>query len=73
MKAKEKRNTHSYKIVDSAYNKVSRRAKKEKTTVANIVEDFLLNCARPEFNANKVQIKALEKLTSLGYIPITNK
>lgn len=37
-KETEKRHSRSYKCTDKAYKKAMRRAKKEKTTLANIVE-----------------------------------
>jgi hypothetical protein len=41
MKAKIKRNQRAYRIADKPYNKAMKRAAKEKTTVANLVENII--------------------------------
>lgn len=40
-KVKEKRSVKTYKVPQSVYRKAQDKAKKEKTTVANKLEDFL--------------------------------
>lgn len=40
-KKPEKRNVRTYKVVDSVYTKADKKAKKEKTTVANLLENHL--------------------------------
>ena len=44
-KLKEKRVGKSYKIAPTIYEKAKKKAKKEKTTVANILEDYLYDYA----------------------------
>lgn len=39
---KEKRNSRSYKSTDEVYNNAMKRAKKEKTKLASIIEDVVL-------------------------------
>lgn len=41
-----KRQVRSYKILDKFYFDAQKRAAKEKTTVGNIVEDFLINYSK---------------------------
>jgi hypothetical protein len=41
MKAAEKRYSRSYKTTDKVYKKAMRRAKKEKSTLANAIEYFV--------------------------------
>jgi hypothetical protein len=42
MKAKEKRKARAYKISDKDYKKAMRRAKKEKTPLASMIEEVLI-------------------------------
>jgi hypothetical protein len=44
-KYSEKRQVRSYKIVDKFYFKAQKRAAKEKTTVANVIETCLMHYA----------------------------
>lgn len=41
MKAKEKRNNHSYKASDKIYQKAMRRAKKEKKSLSTQIEEWI--------------------------------
>lgn len=41
IKTTEKRIPRSYKIADKTYNKAKRRAKREKSAVANLVEGWI--------------------------------
>jgi len=42
MKVKEKRNARSYKIADKTYRKAMRKAKKDKTTLAVLIESYVV-------------------------------
>lgn len=44
-KIKEKRVVKSYKVPLSIYDKCDKKAKKKKTTVANLLEDYLYDFA----------------------------
>lgn len=44
-KNKGKRKVRTYKILDAPYRKAMKKAKKNKTTVANLLEDFLYDYA----------------------------
>ena len=44
-KLKEKRKVKTYKVPDTIYAKAKKKAKKEKTTVANLLEDYLYDYA----------------------------
>lgn len=44
-KLKEPRINKSYKVAKTIYEKARKKAKKEKTTVANLLEDYLYDYA----------------------------
>lgn len=44
-KLKEKRVVKSYKVPETIYKKVKSKARKLKTTVANVIEDYLYDYA----------------------------
>jgi hypothetical protein len=45
--AKEKRNPHTYKCTDKVYTDAMKRAKKEKKTLAKLIEDFVIDYGKP--------------------------
>lgn len=57
---KQKRKPRSYKIVDSAYNKAMKRAKKEKLELATMIEVWVLSYA----NGDSYFIDGLEPVKS---------
>lgn len=63
MKAKEKRKPRAYKIADSSYLKAMKKAKKEKTPLASMIEEivtaygnggFTLSFIKPLTKKNKI-------------------
>lgn len=50
----KKRNTRSYKVIDSIYFKAQKQAAKDGTTVANIIEDYITHYAKQSEISKKV-------------------
>ena len=46
--AREKRNPHTYKCTDKVYKEAMKRAKKEKKTLAKLIEDFVIDYGKPQ-------------------------
>lgn len=42
----EKRKVKSYKVADSVYQKAKKKARKEKTTLANKIENFVTDYSK---------------------------
>jgi hypothetical protein len=67
MKAKEKRIIRGYKCAETPYRKAMRRAKRDKTTLAAIIENIVTAYG----NGAKIEWSEIEKISLDETVPTT--